>query len=136
MFLGKHSRSLDAKGRLALPAKFREQLPSGSVVTISPENCLRVYPPTEWDRVTEQYRVSAATEASERNLIRRLFSEAHEIEFHGQGRALIPARLRQTAGLEGHALVVGGNNVGETGSEGGWPGLEAPSDKYTVLTDS
>src|SRR5258708_26737065 len=120
MFLGKHSRSLDAKGRLALPAKFREQLPSGSGVTIAPETCLRVYPPTEWDRVTEQYRVSAATEASERNLIRRLFSEAHEIEFDGQGRALIPAGLRQTAGIEGNAMLLGIHNLVETCREGLW----------------
>ncbi|HXA42336.1 MAG TPA: division/cell wall cluster transcriptional repressor MraZ [Candidatus Solibacter sp.] len=135
MFLGKHSRSLDAKGRLALPAKFREQLPGGSVVTISPENCLRVYPPAEWDRVTEQYRVSAATEATERNLIRRLFSEAHEIEFDGQGRALIPAGLRQTAGIEGNAMVVGVNNVVEIWSEGRWQALEAATDNFTELTD-
>jgi MraZ protein len=135
MFLGKHSRNLDPKGRLALPVKFREQLPSGSVVTIAPENCLRVYPPDEWDRVTEQHRVSAATMATERNLIRRLFAEAHEIEFDGQGRVLIPATLRAGAGIEGAAIVVGVNNLVEIWSEAGWQAIEADTSDYTSLAD-
>jgi MraZ protein len=135
MFLGKHSRNLDPKGRLALPAKFREQLPSGSVVTIAPENCLRVYPPDEWDRVTKQHRVSAATMASERNLIRRLFAEAHQIEFDGQGRVLIPAALRASAGIEGVAMVVGVNNLVEIWSEGRWQAIEADTSDYTSLAD-
>src|ERR1700694_6357863 len=101
MFLGKHSRSLDPKGRLALPPRFREQLPSGSVVTGAPEDCLRIYPPQEWAAMTDQHRVSSATLESERNLIRRMFAEAAEIEFDAQGRALNPASLRLHAGLGG-----------------------------------
>jgi MraZ protein len=135
MFLGKHSRNLDPKGRLALPAKFREQLPTGSVVTIAPENCLRVYPPDEWDRVTEQHRVSGATLSSERNLIRRLFAEAHEIEFDGQGRVLIPAALRAGAEIAGVAMVVGVNNVVEIWSEPRWQAIEADTADYTTLAD-
>ena len=135
MFLGKHSRNLDPKGRLALPAKFREQLPSGSVVTIAPADCLPFYPPDEWDRGTEQHRVSAATMATERNLIRRLFAEAHEIEFDGQGRVLIPAPLRASAGIEAVAIVVGVNNVVEIWSEGRWQAIEAGTSDYTSLAD-
>jgi MraZ protein len=135
MFLGKHSRSLDPKGRLALPPRFREQLPSGSVVTVAPEDCLRIYPPQEWAGVTEQHRVSSATVESERNLIRRMFAEAAEIEFDAQGRALLPATLRAHAGLETQAMVVGVNNVVEVWSEGRWQALEADTSDFTKLAD-
>lgn len=136
MFLGKHSRSIDPKGRLALPAKFREQLPTGSVVTIAPENCLRVYPPLEWEQVTEQHRVTGASGESERNLVRRMFAEAHEIEFDGQGRALLPATLRASAGIEGSAMVIGVNNLVEIWSEGRWQALEGNTADFTSLADA
>jgi MraZ protein len=136
MFLGKYSRTLDAKGRLALPVKFREQLPGGSVVTISPEDCLRVYTPTEWEEVTESLRVSEATGETERNLIRRMFAEASELEFDGQGRALIPATLRAHAGIGTTAMVVGVNNVVEIWSDGRWQALEAATTNFTQLADA
>src|SRR6202165_2788230 len=116
MFLGKHSRNLDPKGRLALPPRFREQLPTGSVVTVAPEDCLRIYPPEEWAGVTEQHRVSSATVESARNLIGRMFAEAAELDFDAQGRALITAPLRAHAGLEGAAMVVGVHHVVEVWS--------------------
>jgi MraZ protein len=136
MFLGKYSRTLDAKGRLALPVKFREQLPGGSVVTISPEDCLRVYTPVEWELVTQNLRVNEATGETERNLIRRMFSEAAELEFDGQGRALIPATLRDHAGIGTSAMVVGVNNVVEIWSEGRWQALEASTTNFTQLADA
>jgi MraZ protein len=135
MFLGKYSRTLDAKGRLALPVKFREQLPNGSVVTISPENCLRVYTPAEWGQVTASLRVSEATGETERNLVRRMFAEAAELEFDGQGRALIPATLRDHAGIGATAMVVGVNNVVEIWGDASWQALEAATSDFTHLAD-
>ena len=135
MFLGHYRHSIDAKGRLAIPAKHREQLPSGSVVTIAPEGCLRVYPPSEWDAVTAELRVSTATDTAERNLIRRMFAEAADIEFDKQGRALIPSRLRDAAGLASTAVVAGANNVVEVWSEPGWDALVAKTGDFTALAD-
>ncbi|MHB8508265.1 MAG: division/cell wall cluster transcriptional repressor MraZ [Candidatus Dormibacteria bacterium] len=135
MFLGKFRHAVDAKGRLAIPAKFREQLPTGSVVSISTEGALRIYPPAEWLGVADNLRLSAATDSTERKLIRRLFAEASEVEFDGQGRVLIPATLRQQAGISGAAVVSGANNVVEIWSEERWDALEADSADFTRLAD-
>jgi MraZ protein len=136
MFLGHYRHSIDAKGRLAIPAKHREQLPSGSVVTLAPSGCLRIYPPSEWDVVTAELRVSVATSTDERDLIRRIFAEAAEVEFDKQGRVLIPARLRENAGLGTGAVVAGVNNVVEIWSEERWDGVLASTDDFTKLSDA
>jgi MraZ protein len=135
MFLGKHPRSLDAKGRLAIPAKFREGLPTGSVITIGPDGALRVYPPQEWDRVTENLVLSEVSDADERAMVRRLFSEATEIEYDGQGRVLVPVNLREQAGIGSSAVVTGANNVVEIWSEARWQGIESDTSDFTSLAD-
>ncbi|HEV3232408.1 MAG TPA: division/cell wall cluster transcriptional repressor MraZ [Candidatus Dormibacteraeota bacterium] len=135
MFLGKYRHNLDAKGRLAIPAKFREQLPSGSVVTIGPDGALRVYPPGEWAEVTATLKLGEATSPTERALVRRLFAEAGEVEFDGQGRVLIPAGLRSQAGIAGTAVVSGANNLVEIWSEARWEALEAETADFTHLAD-
>lgn len=135
MFLGKFEHRLDPKGRLAVPARFREQLPSGSVVTIAPDSCLRLYPPGEWEKVSEQYQLNAATDSTERNLIRRMFAEASHLEFDAQGRSLIPAHLRQAAGLESDVIVNGANNVVEVWSQQRWRALESDTADFTRLAD-
>ena len=134
MFLGKHERNLDDKGRLAIPARFREQLPTGSVITIAPDNCLRVYPPGEWERVTGQSVVSAATSPAERTMIRNLFASAAPLELDAQGRTLLPANLRERAGIGASAVVVGVNNVVEIWSQDRWEAEETTSD-FTQLAD-
>lgn len=136
MFLGHYRHSIDAKGRLAIPAKHREQLPSGSVVTIAPNGCLRIYPPSEWDALTVELRVTVDTTTQERNLTRRIFAEASDVEFDKQGRVLIPARLRESAGLGGSAVVAGANNVVEVWNEERWSSLLADSDDFTKLSDA
>jgi MraZ protein len=135
VFLGKFRHSIDAKGRLAIPAKFREQLPGGSVVTIGPDDALRVYPPGEWAEVTTGFKLNEATSPTERMLIRRLFSEASEVDFDRQGRVLIPAQLREQAGLSGTVVVTGANNVVEIWSEQRWQALESETVDFTRLAN-
>jgi MraZ protein len=135
MFLGKYRHSVDAKGRLAIPARFREQLPSGSVVTIGPDGALRIYPPAEWAQVMGALRLSEATSPTERALVRRLFAEASEVEFDAQGRVLIPASLREAAGIKGAAVVSGANNLVEIWSEPRWRQLEEETADFTHLAD-
>ncbi len=136
MFVGQYRHSIDVKGRLAIPAKHREQLPTGSVMTIAPENCLRVYPPSEWALVAQDLRLGAATDAEETNLARRMFSQAHEIEFDKQGRILIPARLREAAGLGATAQVVGVANVVEIWSDENWAGFVKDTGDFTGLANA
>src|SRR3979409_608527 len=135
MFLGQFSRNLDPKGRLAIPAGFREQLPTGSVVTLAPDGALRIYPPDEWAKLTENLQLSAATTPNERSLVRRMFAVAHEVEYDAQGRVLIPSRLRQEAGITATAIVAGANNVVEIWSEERWTQLEAATADFTRLAD-
>jgi transcriptional regulator MraZ len=134
MFLGKHERNLDEKGRLAIPAKFRDGLPSGSVITIAPDGCLRIYPRPEWEAVMDQNKLSAATAPSERHLIRQLFAGASDLELDRQGRTLIPANLRQQAGIGEAAVVIGANNVVEIWATEKWQAIEAGED-FTKLAD-
>jgi MraZ protein len=136
MFVGQYRHSIDAKGRLAIPARHREQLPTGSVMTIAPENCLRVYPPGEWDVVTQDMRLGAATDPQETNLARRMFSQAHEVEFDKQGRVLIPAWLREAAGLGATAQVVGVANVVEIWSDENWANFVRESGDFTGLANA
>jgi MraZ protein len=135
MFLGKHERNLDEKGRLAIPAKFREYLPSGSVITVAPEECVRVYPPEEWAVVMEQNRVSAGTSTEDRNLARVLFSMAAELEFDAQGRTRVPTNLREKAGIADSVVVVGVNNVVEIWSQERWQALEENTGDITRLSN-
>ncbi|HEY8740763.1 MAG TPA: division/cell wall cluster transcriptional repressor MraZ [Candidatus Dormibacteraeota bacterium] len=136
MFLGKHERNLDDKGRLAIPARFREHLPGGSVITVAPDSCVRVYPPDEWDVLAAQNRVGAGSSTQDRNLARVLFANAAELEFDAQGRTRIPANLREQAGIADSVVVVGVNNVVEIWSEERWKALEEnTSSDITTLSN-
>jgi len=136
MFFGQYPRSLDPKGRLAIPARFREHLPGGSVVTIAPDGALRIYPKAEWDAVMDAYRLSNTDDPDMRALIRRLFSEASDVEFDAQGRALIPAQLRAQAGIAGNCVVTGANNVVEIWSTERWEQLRSNTTDFTALADA
>lgn len=135
MFLGKHERILDEKGRLAIPAKFRERLPTGSVITVAPDTCVRVYPPDEWEVLAEEHRLDAGSTSVDRNLARALFSSAAELEFDAQGRCRIPADLREVAGIADSVVVVGVNNVVEIWSQERWQAVVEKNADITRLTD-
>lgn len=102
-FTGEHEHSLDAKGRLILPAKFRGRL-ERLVITKARDRCLHVYPPDEFERVSAEL-ASAGSKA--RRLTRWFFSGAHEGELDSQGRIGIPETLRRYAGLERDVTVIG-----------------------------
>jgi MraZ protein len=136
MFVGQYRHSIDAKGRLAIPAKHREQLPTGSVMTIAPENCLRVYPRDDWEEVSRDMKLGAASDPLQTGLARRMFSQAHEIEFDRQGRVLIPAWLREAAGLGASAQVVGVGNVVEIWSDENWEAWVQESGDFTGLANA
>src|SRR5438034_10794461 len=90
MFLGTYRHSVDAKGRVAIPARFREQLPTGTVISKGAEGCLQVYPPQEWAQ-EQGLRLGSMTPAEERRLARMMFGAARECEFDGQGRIVLSA---------------------------------------------
>jgi MraZ protein len=110
MFLGEYQHTLDAKGRIILPAAFREELQEGLVMTVGLDNCLTIHPSTEWLRVVEELRALRATDRRERAFARVMTSSAHAEELDRQGRVTIPARLRGYAGLERDVTVVGADS--------------------------
>jgi len=108
MFLGTHTPHLDEKGRLFLPAKYREELSRGLVLTKGQERCLYVFPLTEFDRVTEALRAPVTTKAV-RDYSRVFFASASDETPDRQGRITVPAALREYAGLERDCVVIGAN---------------------------
>lgn len=107
MFLGRHSHSLDEKGRLALPARFRERLAGGVVLTRGFDPCILVYPMETWTPLAERVSALSLGDPDVRRLRRLLFSDAVDVQLDRQGRMLIPAELRAYAGVQRDAVVVG-----------------------------
>jgi MraZ protein len=107
VFLGTHSPRLDDKGRMILPAKFRDELKEGVVVTRGQERCLYVFPVAEFARLAEQLRQAPVTSKQARDYLRVFLSGASDEAVDGQGRVTIPAALRSYAGLTRDCAVIG-----------------------------
>jgi MraZ protein len=110
MFLGEFSHGLDNKGRLTIPAKFRDQLDRGLVVTRSPmERCLLVFPMPAWEQVAAKVSALPLTDPRSAQLRRAFFSGAEDLIPDKQGRILISQRLREYAQIEMDVTVAGVN---------------------------
>ncbi len=120
MFLGTHSPRLDDKGRLILPAKYREQLEAGVVVTRGQERCLYVFPVAEFERLAEQLRQAPVTSKQARDYLRVFLSGASDEVVDKQGRITIPPLLRTYAGLTRDCAVIGAGQRVEIWDAGAW----------------
>ena len=107
MFLGEHQHSLDAKGRVILPARFRDQLEGGAVMAKALDGCLAVYPNDEFARVAARLNDARNRGARERQAARTFFAGAVEIMPDKQGRVAIPPTLREYAALDRDVIVAG-----------------------------
>ena len=107
MFLGEFQHSLDTKGRVILPARYRDQLAEGAYVTKGRGGCLSVFTPEEFEDVASQVRDQSKRGAKELNAARVFFSGALEVRPDKQGRVAIPAHLRTFAKLEREVIVAG-----------------------------
>lgn len=107
MFLGEHQHSLDAKGRVILPARFRDQLEGGAVMAKALDGCLAVYPLEEFARVAQKLREARERGSRERQAARTFFTGAVEIAPDRQGRVAIPQHLRDYAALDRDVIVAG-----------------------------
>ena len=107
-FLGTFDYAMDERGRLPLPPRYRDEFRAGIVLSQgSPDRCLHVYTWPEFQRQADQYMAESALRRKGRVLRRGLFADAYSTELDGQNRVLIPAPLREYAGLSGKVLVVG-----------------------------
>ena len=120
MFLGTHNPRLDDKGRLFLPAKFRDRLASGLVVTRGQERCLYVFPMDEFVRVAEGMRSAPMTSKAARDYLRVFLSGASDEIPDKQGRVTVPPTLREYAGLTRDCTVIGAGSRVEVWDSTAW----------------
>jgi MraZ protein len=120
MFLGTHSPRLDDKGRMFLPAKYREDLAGGVVITKGQERCLYVFPAEEFARITEALRAAPVTAKAVRDYSRVFFASASDEVPDKQGRVTIPPGLRDYAGLQRECVVIGANTRLEIWDSAAW----------------
>ena len=107
MLIGEFQHSLDAKGRLIVPAKFRNELGMSFIITKGLDGCLNAYSLVEWDRVQEKFESLENGGEKLRRLERWFFGGAAECEVDKQGRIIIPQNLREYAGLNKDVVVIG-----------------------------
>lgn len=136
MFLGTHSPRLDDKGRLFLPAKYREELSGGLVITKGQERCLYVFPLAEFQRITEALRVAPVTAKAVRDYSRVFFASASDELPDKQGRITIPPALRSYAGLDRDCVVIGANTRLEIWDAQAWETyLEQSEQQFSDLSE-
>ena len=120
MFMGEYNHTVDGKGRLIVPSKFRDQLGDEFVVTKGLDGCLFVYPPEEWKHIEEKFREVPLTTKDARMFARFFFAGAASCEVDKQGRILIPQVLRSYAKLDKDVVSVGVLNRVEIWSKDSW----------------
>jgi MraZ protein len=120
MFLGEFIHTIDEKGRLTVPAKFRADLAAGLVVTRGIDRCLAIYPMGEWERLAERVSALPLTDRRARAFRRLVFANASDAIPDKQGRVLIPPRLREYAGLDSEVIVTGLNTYIEVWGVDAW----------------
>jgi MraZ protein len=136
VFLGTHSPRLDDKGRLFLPAKYREELSRGLVITKGQERCLYVFPMAEFQRITEALRVAPVTAKAVRDYSRVFFASASDELPDKQGRITIPPALRAYAGLDRDCVVIGASTRLEIWHAQAWESyLEQSEQQFSDLSE-
>ena len=132
MFMGEYNHSVDAKGRMIVPSKFREQLGNEFVVTKGLDGCLFVYSHEEWQRIEESLREKPLTSKDARKFMRFFFAGAANCEVDKQGRILLPSVLREFAGLEKEVVLVGVASRVEIWSKEKWESAAAYEDMEEI----
>ena len=120
MFMGDYKHSIDAKGRIILPADFREELTDNFVITKGLDNCLFLYTAEEWDKLSTKLRQLPLAKAEARAFVRFFFAGARQAECDRQGRFLVPANLRAHAKLQKDVVLIGISNRIEVWSKAEW----------------
>lgn len=136
MFLGEFHHSLDNKGRIIIPVKFRDALADGMIITRGFDRCLMIIAKRDWPGIEDQFRSTKSFGENKRKLGRALFAQATEEDIDKQGRAFIPSNLREFADLKKEVVVVGVSNRLEIWDEQSWSKyLSEAEEAYDGLAD-
>jgi MraZ protein len=140
MFLGQYQHSIDEKGRLMVPARFRELLEGGAYLTQGFDKCLMVMTETHFKQVYDRITAMSLTDPTARMLRRLIFSNAYPVEVDKVGRILVPGNLRQFAGFESNTIVAGQGEYFEVWSPAEWEkqtaqlnDIEANTQRFATL---
>jgi len=131
-FYGNHEHAVDPKGRVILPARFREPFRDGAFLTKLPEGCLGVWTPQEFDRRTAAMLEKGRQGQAERNVARVWAAGAFEVAADAQGRLAIPPQLRAYAALEGDVVVNGAINHVEIWNARKWQEIDAEGSQFLL----
>ncbi len=107
MFIGSYQNSIDAKFRMIIPSKYRDELGLKCVITKGIDRCLYIYPSSEWEAFAERLKSLPKSDANARNFVRHFYGNAEECEIDRQGRVTIPQALRDYAGLDKELTTMG-----------------------------
>jgi MraZ protein len=125
MFLGRFAHNLDSKGRLAVPARFRASLEDGLVLTRGLDRCVAAYPMAAWEELAGKVSALPMADPNARQFRRMVFAEAANLTLDGQGRIVVPPELREYAGIDREAVVIGVHASFEIWSLSGWETMQA-----------
>lgn len=120
MFLGEFVHTIDDKGRLTIPARFRAELATGLVITRGLDRCLSIYPMTEWEQLAHRVESLPMTDRDARAFRRLVFANASDAIPDKQGRVVIPPNLREEIGLTSEVVVTGLNSYIEIWTPQEW----------------
>ncbi len=119
-FLGEHEHRVDPQGRISIPARFREVFKAGFVMTKSPDKCIEIYTPSEWQSRAEELMRGSINQSKNRRMRRISFSGAYQIEPDRQGRFQLPQTLRDYADIKEDVVLVGLGTYIELWAKDSW----------------
>jgi MraZ protein len=134
-FVGRYEHSLDTKGRVILPVKFRAQFDRGGYLTQNSEGCLALWTPGEFERQMENMQGRAGSSRSDRNRARIWASNSADVEIDRQGRMPIPSHLRAFARLDTEVLVHGAIDRVELWNPAAWAERVLPEENWLLGDD-
>ncbi len=129
MLIGEFKHNLDQKGRVSIPAKFRQKFAEGLILTRGIDQCVFGFPKPEWEKVVNKITNLPLSQANARAFARLMLSGAFEAEIDNQGRVLIPEVLRKYAHLEKRVVIVGMHNRIEIWDEKKWEEYKKQSEE-------
>ena len=137
MFIGEYYHNLDAKGRIIIPAKFRDELNGAFILTRGLDGCLTIYSTEKWEKIFEEINKLPETKKATRQYIRMLTANACECTLDNQGRILIPANLSGSVNITKECVVVGANSHVEIWDKATWNAyMDDASENFEDIAES